>query len=237
MSESTQTVAKKGGALSALKAMTDKKKVPEQSTFATTVNDVAIKGAKRVKNKVRLGLDLEFEGTAKQAAEAKRSLEKAEEAFKIYQGQVRDYGIAKREIWNDTFKANDTTVEIPYEVDTPEGKEEKVIQVICSNKYSVRAETVEQVKGNLGEQYDRLFTETTDKILRPNCVDLMRGILVEAGMGEDEVDAAMDQLFEEKTKISTTAEYEQEVKKLEDEDLKAILDQAVTRSQPSLKFP
>jgi division protein CdvB (Snf7/Vps24/ESCRT-III family) len=65
--------------------------------------------------------------------------------------------------------------------------------------------------------------------------ELIRGILSEIGLGPDEVNASMENLFEETVKVSTTETYEQESKKVPD-DLKVILDQAVTRAAPGLKF-
>jgi hypothetical protein len=54
-------------------------------------------------------------------------------------------------------------------------------------------------------------------------------------MDESDVEDAINQLFEEKVSIKTTKNYEQEVKRVSD-GLRSILDQAVTRSQPALKF-
>jgi hypothetical protein len=233
---SEDAVVKKGSALSALKAMTKKEKVSSESEFATTVNDVAIKGAKRVRTTVQLGLDVEFCETAKRAAELHQEMEQAKSKFEIVQAQVRDYGSKKRLIWNDTFKCNDTTVAIPYEIDTPNGEKERhFVQCVVTNKYSVRKETIEQIRGDLGDSFDRLFEEEREKVLRPNCAELFRGLLVEAGMDESDVEDAMNQLFEEKVSIKTTKNYEQEVKRVSD-GLRSILDQAVTRSQPALKF-
>lgn len=226
-----------GSALSALRALSKKEKVETTSEFASTVNDVAIKGAKRIKTTVHLGLDMEFQGVARKSAEAHQVLERAQSEFEIYQAQVRDYGAAKREIWNDTFKANDTTMAVPYEVEVVNGeKETRHVQVVVTNKYSVRQETVEQVRGDLGDAFPRLFEESVEKVLRPNCAELMKGILKDAGLPDEEIDSAMESLFETKTKIKTTKNYEQEVKKTSSA-LRAILDQAVTRSAPALKFP
>jgi hypothetical protein len=225
-----------GSALSALRALSNKEKVEEKSEFASTVNDVAIKGAKRIKTTVHLGLDMEFQGTARKAAEAHEVMERAKSEFEIYQAQVRDYGAEKRLVWNDTFKANDTTMAVPYEVEVVGGgKEVRTVQVVCTNKFSVRDESIKQIRGDLGDAFPRLFEESVEKVLRPNCADLMKGILKDAGLPEEEVDSAMESLFETKTKIKTAKNYEQEVKRVPD-GVRAILDQAVTRSAPALKF-
>lgn len=234
------TAENKGGsALAALKALSSKGKVEETSKFAAQVNDVAILGATRdgkSKSVVKLGLDPEFTVTAEHAARVKENLARAEQEFEIYQGQLRDYGIEKRRLWNSTYKDVITTVCVPYEVDTPEGKERKFVQVTCSNKYSVRQETVLQLKDDLGDTYSRLFTEKEEKVLKPNCEEIVRGLLKEMGLDGEELENSMSSLFDTKLKISTTERYEQESEKLP-EDVRRILDQAVTRSAPALKFP
>lgn len=236
MSEATAETKKKGSALGALRAMSKKEKVDPTSTYADTVNDVAVAGAKRVKTTVQLGLDIDFAPTAKAAAEAKEALKRAEKEFEVHQAAVRDYGAEKRQIWNKSKRSLDTTVAVPYEVDVPGGqKETRHVAVVCSNKYSVRKDTIEQVRGDLGDTYDRLFEEDRKKVLKPNCEEIVRGLLGELGMEGEELDTAMDSLFEEEVKIKTKKEYEREVEAVP-EGLRDILDQAVTRAQPALKF-
>jgi hypothetical protein len=234
----TTATENKGSALSALKALSSKGKVEETSKFAANVNDVAILGAVRdgkSKSVVKLGLDVEFTDTAHSAAKAKEALNRAEQEFEIYQGQLRDYGIKKRQLWNSTYKDVITTVCIPYEEQTPDGPEKKFVQCIVTNKYSVRSETVLQLKGDLGDSYSRLFKEQEEKVLKPNCEEIVRGLLKEMGLDGEELENSMSSLFETKLKISATERYEQESEKLPDE-VRKILDQAVTRSQPALKF-
>lgn len=238
MSEATAETKKKSGgsALGALRAMGKKEKVDPTSTYADTVNDIAVAGAKRVKTTVQLGFDSDFAPTAKLAADAKDALKRAEKEFEVHQAQVRDYGIEKRKIWNKSKRSLDTTVAVPYEVDVPGGqKETRHVAVVCSNKYSVRKDTIEQIRGDLGDSYDRLFEEDRKKVLKPNCEDIVRGLLGELGMEGEELEGAMDSLFEEEVKIKTKKEYEREVEAVPD-GLRDILDQAVTRSQPALKF-
>jgi hypothetical protein len=236
MSNATET---KGTALSALKALSNKGKVETTSKFAANVNDVAILGATRdgkSKSVVKLGLDPEFTKTALSAAKAKEALNRAEQEFEIYQGQLRDYGVEKRRLWNSAYKDVITTVCVPYEEQAPDGLERKFVQVTCSSKYSIRQETVLQLKDDLGDSYSRLFKEQEEKILKPNCEEIVRGLLKEMGLDGEELENSMSSLFETKLKISATERYEQESEKLP-EEVRKILDQAVTRSAPALKFP
>ena len=219
------TTAAKPSALDALKALSQKKPAPS-AAISVQINDPAIAGATRGKGSssvVTLGLDPAF------------ALERAEQEFKVLQSEMRDYGASKRGLYNDTFKSNVTTVKVPYEVETPGGKELQYVSVICSNKYSVQKDIVLGNKEALGEAYPRLFVEETTKALKPNAEELIRGILKEVGLGPEEVETSMENLFETTTKVATTENYETEAKKLPD-DLKTILGQAVTRAAPGLKF-
>lgn len=229
-------VQKAGSALSALKALSKKEKVDTDSKFASTVNDVAVAGAKREKTTVKLGFDPDFAPVAKLGAAAKSALDRATSEFEGYQSQLRDYGWQKRCLWNETMRADDTTVAIPYEVETPTGLEKQWVQVVSVNKYSVRAESVLALKPDLGDSYDRLFVEERVKVLKPNCEEIVRGLLGELGMNGDELETAMSSLFEEKVKVNTAKAYEKEVK-LVSPALQQVLEQACTRSQPALRFP
>lgn len=225
----------KPSALEALKSL-GKKTVPATSPLAAQVNDPAIAGARRDKNTVKLGFDPAMAPQAAHCAALKEALERAEAEFKVDQASMRDYGISKRSAYNDTFKADVTTVCVPYEVDTPAGKETRYVQVICSHKYSVQTDMVLGNKDRLGESYDRLFVEETTKSLKPNAEQIVRGILEEVGLKGDELETAMANLFDVKTVVKASESYEKEHKKLP-EDLRSLLDQAVTRSAPGLKFP
>jgi hypothetical protein len=235
---STATETKKPSALDTLKSLGQKKPAASGFAISATSSDPAIAGAKLGKgssNVVTLGLDPAFTEKAAQCAGLKAAMEQAEAEFKVLQAEARDYGAAKREIYNTTFKSSVTTVKVPYEVDTPTGKEVKTVSVICSNKYSLVKEIVLGHKDALGDAYDRLFKEESTKALKPNAEELIRGILSEIGLKPEEVESSMENLFEETVKVSATENYEFEVKKVPDH-LRAILDQAVTRAQPGLKF-
>jgi len=224
----------KPSALDALKNLAKKQPAPA-AAISVQVNDPAIAGAKKDKNTVILGFDPSIAERAKYAAQLKEALDRALADFEVSQGEMRDYGSGKRGLYNDTFKANVTTVKVPYSVDTPTGPEQKFVLVICSNKYSVQKDVVLNNKDALGDAYGRLFVEERAKKLKPNAEELIRGILSEVGLGPDEVETSMQNLFDEEVKVKTTEQYEQESKKLPD-DIKMILDQAVTRAQPGLKF-
>ena len=232
------TTVAKPSALDTLKALSQKKTVAATSTIATQVNDPAIAGATKGKGSssvVTLGFDPGFAEKASTCAGLKDALERAKVEFEVLQAEARDYGASKRGLYNDTFKANVTTVKVPYEVDTPTGKEKQYISVVCSHKFSVQQDIVLNNKDALGEMFPRLFVETTTKSLKPNAEELIRGILKEVGLGDEEVETSMQNLFDTTTKVATTETYEVESKNVPDA-LKTILDQAVTRSAPALRF-
>lgn len=232
----TTNVMNKPSALDALKALAGKKPVAGNSAIAVQMNDPAIAGSKRNKNTVTLGVDPDFTNKARHAAELKKALDEATAAFTILQGEVRDYGRGKRGKFNDTFKADITTVCIPYTVESTDGPEQKLVQVVCQNKYSVNKETVLNNRSEFGENFDRLFAIEETKSLKPNAEELIRSVFAEAGLEQEALESAMDSLFETVTKVSTKENFEQESKKVSDV-LKSILDVSVTRAQPSLKFP
>lgn len=230
------TTASKPSALAALKALGSKTPVAGQ-TIAAQVNDPAIAGAKRNKSTVSLGFDPKFADSARAAWDRKAALQRAEQDFETSQAACRDYGAEKRKLYNGTFKADVTTVQVPFTVETPAGHETKYVQVVCTNRYSVQKETVLNNREELGEHFDRLFTVEETKSLRPNAEELIRNLLTEtAGLEGEALETAMSQLFETSKKVSTTEHYETEVEKTPPH-LKSILEQVVTRAQPSLKFP
>lgn len=229
------TAPAKPNALDALRAIAKKAPAPATSSLAAQINDPAIAGAKKDKNTVVLGFDPAIAERARYAAQLKEALERAEGEFAISQGEMRDYGSGKRGLYNDTFKANVTTVKVPFTVDTPAGPETKHVAVICSNKYSVQKDVVLGNKELLGAAYDRLFVEERSKKLKPNAEELIRGVFEQVGLQGDELENAMEQLFEEEVKVKTAEAYEQESKKLPP-DVQTVLSQGVTRSQPGLKF-
>lgn len=230
----TQTQTKPS-ALDALRGLS-KKAAPPSAAIAAQVNDPAIAGAKRDKNTVKLGFDPNIAQVAEHTAQLKEALERAEAEFKVDQATMRDYGIGKRGLYNDTFKCEVTTVQVPYTVDVPGGNETKYVQVICSNKYSVQKDIVLGNKELIGPAYERMFEEQTTKALKPNAEELIRNLLTEvAGLSGDELENTMNELFDSTTTVKATDKYESEFKKLPD-DVKVVLDQAVTRAQPALKF-
>lgn len=236
-----------GSALDALKALSKKKPAPAGSiatSLVTETNDPAIAGAKRGKSKttVTLGFDPAFAEKAKSAARLKEMMASAAASFKSLEGDVRDYGASKREKYNEAFKCDMTTVCVPYFVEVPvcaesatPGREQRVIQVICTNKYSTSPEVL-KFKNDLGETFDLLFKEDQMQVLKPNAADLIRNLFIELGITGEELDTSMEALFEKRVSVSTTTSYEQEEKKLPNE-IRSVLSQLVKKVNPSLKFP
>lgn len=242
-----QTVAT-GSALDALKALAKKKQAPAGSIaakFVTETNDPAIAGATRGKSKttVTLGFDPAFAEKAKTAAKLKETMAAAAAAFKSLEGDVRDYGASKRDKYNEAFKCDITTVCVPYFVEVPEcadsdtpGREQRVIQVICTNKYSVAQDTILGLEADLGDTFHQLFEKTEQKVLKPNAEDLIRNLLDELGIQGEELNNSMEALFETRTSVSTSKNYERNITEVP-EAVRSVLDQAVVRQKPGLKFP
>ncbi len=233
-----QTPFAKPSALDALRALGSKKPAPSTSPMATQINDPAIAGARKDKNTVILGVDPDFTGKALYASQLKAALDKAKGDFEAIQGQIRDYGAAKRAVYNETFRTDITTVKIPYASATNPGSlagsEHDHVSVICSNKYSVSPDLLKS-KVEIGDSFPRLFVEETTKSLRPNAEQLIRGVFDQVGLQGEELENVMQSLFETHTKVSTTEKYEQEEKSAPPA-VRALLAQMVTRAQPGLKF-
>lgn len=227
----------KPSALAALKALSKKQAPAAPTALTTQITDPAIAGAqvKKGSSTVTLGFDPAIAASAEQCAGLKAALESAVAEFEVTQATMRDYGSGKRCIYNNTFKADITSVKVPYTVETPTGPETRHVMVVCANKYSVRKEIVLNNKDSLGDAYDKLFVEEKSKSLKPNAEELFRNLLTEIGLSAEEVSTSMDTLFEETVKVAATKDYEKEVQKLPDV-LQTLLSQAVTRVQPGLKF-
>lgn len=222
-------------AIDNLRNLADKKPAPQTPSLTVQVTDPAIAGAKRDKATVKLGTDPEFQEKAAYGAKLKEALERAQSDFEIIQSELRDYGKSKRKLYNETFKANVTTVGVPYQVETPEGPDTKYVQVICSNKYSVARDVVLNNQDVLGDWSQKLFKWERTKKLRENSEQMIRDILAEQGLQGETLENAMNLLFEVETKITAREDYEQQEASAP-EEIRTLLSQAVTRAQPGLKF-
>ncbi len=228
-------------ALDTLKKLSAKKAVDgtAASALTTQLQDPALAGAKRDKNVVRLGFDPSVTDKAREAAELKAALEEAEARFALVQTDMRAYGAEKRELYNDTFKADVTTVSVPYSVEVPgsQDRETRYVSVVCTNRYTVqkdaalgmlRAEAIDQ------GTFDKLFVVETTKKLKANAEELVRGLLGELGMTGDDLEGAMQTLFDTEVKVTASKDYEKRVKEVDD-NTRALLAQAVKRVEPALK--
>lgn len=198
------------------------------------IADPVIRNSVRNKSTVTLGLDQTFSSVAATAATLVAAIDKAEKAFEQTQIKLREYGKAKRDLYNKTYKSNVVTVNIPY---CPTGETElKYAQVICSSKYSVSKDAVLAIKDKLGDSFSKLFNQSDDKVLKPDAIVLFEKILKDVGIPDEKIQQSMSVLFDISTTVSTKDSYESEHEKLPD-NLRAILDQIVTRHKPGLKFP
>jgi hypothetical protein len=218
--------------------------VPQGGLLAS-VSDPAIAGATR-KGKsgvVKLGMDPKVQEDASEAARIAGEIKALNALFSVRQSAMRDYGAEKRKAYNKIFRTDATTVDVPYTVevavdpnsDTP-GRETRYVQVVCQNRYSVSAEPVLAGKETvLGGWFDKLFLTNKTKTLRPNAEELFRNILTDNGILGENLDKAMELLFEEKTEVKTVEAFET-LEQEAPEAVRTFLSQSVTRVQPSLKF-
>lgn len=226
-----ENVASKISALEALRALFGKK-APVEVPAPASAQDLAIQGATRAGNVVKLGSDPSVKDRAALAASLKLTLEKAEEEFSVLQAEIRSYGKDKRDVYNDTFKSSVTTVAVPY----ADGEDTKWIQVVCTNRYSVQKDIILNNQDKFGGHFGKLFNVETTKKLKPDSELLIKNLLSELGLNGNELDEAMGKLFDVEHKVTTKEDYETVSREVTEEGLKTILSQAVTRAQPALKF-
>lgn len=219
-------------AIDTLKAMVPSKPGPVQIQISQVAGDPALRNAQREKNVVKLGSDPTISERAAYAAQLKVALEKAQADFETVQGDLRQYGKDKRKAYNEAFKANITTVAVPYE----ENGDTHHVQVICTNRYTVQKDVILNNKETLGQDFDRLFNVETTKRLKADGEKLLRKLLVEIGISAESTDAVIGQLVEVDHKVSAVEDYEQKVDSVVNPAAKDILSQAVTRVSPALKF-
>lgn len=238
----------KPSALAALKLLTADKptgSVDVNPAFSGGISDPAIAGATR-KGKsgaVQLGFDPKIQEAAKEAARITGEIKTLQAIFATKQTELRDYGAEKRTDYNRIFRADITTVNVPYVVNVPSdsdsdtpGRETRCVQVICSNKYSVAADSILKGDEVLGEWKGKLFNIEETKVLKPDAEALFRGILQEQGIVDEALEKAMSILFEKKETVSTVEAYEA-LEQTAPQPIRDFLAQSVTRNKPGLKFP
>lgn len=216
-----------GSAIEALKAMGIITSVGPAT--AAPIVDPAISGATREKNVVRLGEDPAIQSKAENAAQLKAALEKAQADFEEIQGEIREYGKGKRDAFNDHFRTNVTTVAIPY-------GDDKAVQVICANRYSVKKDIILNNQDTLGSAMTDLFTVETSRRLKPDGESTLRKLLSEIGIPTESVDHVLNQLTDVEHTVKTVEDYEQKAKLVTNTGVQEILTQAVSRAAPALKF-
>jgi hypothetical protein len=205
--------------------------------------DLALQGATLAKNVVKLGLDPKVASVAARAVRLRAILEARAAMFADVQKELRTYGKAKRDAYNAAMRRDIVTVSIPYFARVPKdaasetpGRELRYVQVICASTYSVNKDTVLRMETELGDAFKKLFVTSEAKYLKQDAEGLFKQILKDLGVPEDRIAPTMGVLFETTVRVSANDNYEAEHKKLP-EKTRAILDVAVVRQQPSLRFP
>jgi predicted transcriptional regulator len=159
----------------------------------------------------------------------KNELEKAQAAFEAIQGEIRDYGKEKRSAFNDHFRTNVTTVAIPY-------GDEKAVQVICANRYSVKKDLILNNQDALGPAFNDLFVVETTKKLRADGEQRLLALLLEVGLDAETSQQILDKLVDVEHTVKTVEDYEQKEKLVTNPGAREVLIQAVSRAAPALKF-
>jgi len=235
-------------ALDTLKKLANKKTVDDSAAagaLTTQLQDPALAGAKRDKSVVKLGFDPAIAPQAQEAAELRAALAEAEARYAMVQVNMRQYGVDKRGLYNDTFKADVTTVAVPYSVEVPAceesttpGRETRYVSVVCTNRYTAQSQTVLQLRDSAAispADFGKLFVVEETKKLKPNAEELVRGVLAEAGMEGDVLENAMLALFDTEVKLTVNKDFEKNIKEVDDAT-RTLLSQCVKRVEPSLKF-
>jgi hypothetical protein len=219
--------------------------MPAASTLASSTPEAdspAIREATLTNHVVTLGLDPAFTGKAARAAKLNALLRDAAQVFATSQAELRTYGKAMRDAYNGAMRCDVTTVNVPYYVKVPKdptsetpGRKLEHVQVICTSRYSVAKDVVLKMEKELGEAFQKLFVKGESRYLRPNVEGLVKQILKDLGVPEERIEPTMGVLFTTDVTVAAHANYEAEHKRLP-EKTRAILDQAVVRQQPGLKF-
>jgi hypothetical protein len=187
-------------------------------------------------------LDPKFTAKAARAAKLNALLREATQVFTTSQVELRTYGKAMRDAYNAVNRRDVTTVKIPYYARVPKdpasetpGRKLEHVQVICTSRYSVAKDVVLKLEAELGEAFPRLFVKGESKYLRPNVEGLVKKILLDLGVPEEKIEPTMAVLFATDVTVAAHENYETEHKRLP-EKTREMLDKAVVRQQPSLKF-
>jgi len=169
---------------------------------ASKTLDPVVAGAKRDRNTVKLAYDPDFAWRAAEGARVKAELDKVSNEYELLQNELREYGMQKRSLYNEAYRTTIATVAIPY-LTAPEGGEMKSVQVICSNKYSIKKDMIVNNEDVLGGWMQKLFNVETVTKLRPDAEEKIRQVFVGLGMQGETLAQMMGTIFETEFKIST----------------------------------
>ncbi|MGW8179788.1 MAG: hypothetical protein ACWGQW_13670 [bacterium] len=233
--------------MSALETLKNLAKKPANKSGDTVslpsgIDDPAIANATRKRNTVTLGRDPAIEEEARLCAQLHQAMQEAKSRFEVSKSTLRQYGSEKRVKYNEAFKCDVITLNVPFTEEIPawDGSDEKIktqrlIQVVCTNKYSVNDEVLEFEK-ELGEAFPRLFDKREEKVLKPNAEELIRNVFTELGIQGEDLENTIGVLFEDRITVKATKDYEKEEKRVPQE-MQEILAQMVKRQEPGIKVP
>jgi hypothetical protein len=197
-------------------------------------DDGVVRNATRNRGVVTLGHDSSIQLRARCCAQLKQALINAQMAFDSVQSDLKEYGKQKRDEYNEAFRSNVVTVNVPY---ISSSGNPQFIQVTCTNRYTIDSVVVLNMEKEMdSDLFERLFTKEVKKVLKPNAEQVLRELLSEFGLKDDALNNAFDSLFDTEIEVSTTSVYEDEIKKAP-EEVQKTLAPSVVRVEPSLKFP
>jgi len=201
--------------------------------------DVALDGATREGDVIVLGRDPAIEERAAEGAALHDAKVAAEKAYEEITPELRAYGTAARDRYNDRFGAKITTVKLPFSDDDGE---ERRCAITSSRSFKVKTDVILTLKPKLGDAFGELFVETEEEVLKPAVAaafdGVLKGALVEAGVPKvtKKLLAAIHAaLFEKRTTVTVVEDYEAKIAAATP-DLRKMVDHAVTRATPTVKW-
>ena len=184
-----------------------------------------------LKSSYVLGSHPETDKLASKAYATKVAADEAAAAFKAAADELREYGVACRTACA-ALHGGDLlpSVKVPF-TDAAGAAREAMVTV--SQSYSISEKILDQ-RAELGGLFDACFETRDVYTLAPKGLDILRGLLANAGLKGAQIDAAVEQICEKKVQVSVTERYES-VRNGAPGERQAILDKLVVRAKASVK--
>ena len=178
-----------------------------------------------------LGSHPETDKLASKAYAAKVQADEATAAFKLAADELRAYGVAARTACA-VLHGGDLlpSVKVPFK-DAAGAAREAMVTV--SQSYSINEKILEQ-RDELGGVFDACIETRDVYTLAPKGLDILRGLLANAGLKGHQIESAVEQICEKKVVVSVTDNYEVVHNGVPDAR-RAVLDKFIVRAKASVK--